>query len=146
MRSFGTLLLGLVAVCSAHAQEGRGPGRGRPSPNIGFTALDLNGDGTLDATEIDAAAKSLAKLDKDNDGQITSDEARMAMPQGRGRGGPGGGRGGEQEGAPPVDMVAETVKTLMAFDANDDGKLSRSELPNASREFSIAATRTRTGS
>src|ERR1022692_2913131 len=45
-----------------------------------------------------------------------------------GRGGPGGGRGGS-EGRAPSDIVEETVKSLMAFDANGDGKLSRSELP-----------------
>ena len=42
--------------------------------------------------EIHAAPGSLAKLDKDADGQITSDEIRMSMPQGRGRGGPARGR------------------------------------------------------
>lgn len=97
-------------------------------PSLGFTALDVNGDGILDAEEIDAAPAWLAKLDKNSDGQITSDEVRMAMPEGRGRGGPGRGRGGPEEGA-GSNVVEDTVKTLMAFDANGDGKLSRAELP-----------------
>jgi Ca2+-binding EF-hand superfamily protein len=130
-----TIALGLLALGAAQSQDGRGPGRGRfPAPNVGFTALDSNGDGVVDAAEIAAAPTSLAKLDKDGDGQITSDEVRLAMPQGRG--GPGGpgrggpGRGGEKsEGETQAAMVEETVKTLMAFDANGDGKLSRSELP-----------------
>jgi len=128
MRSIWIVIVGLSAGLSvAPAQDGRGPGRGRPS--VGFTALDANGDGVLDAQEIAAAPASLAKLDKNSDGRITSDEARPAMPEGRGRGRGGPGRGGESENAASADMVEETVKTLMAFDANGDGKLSRSELP-----------------
>lgn len=115
------IAVGLVAGLAVQAQDGRGAGRGRPS--AGFTVLDLNGDGALDATEIEAAPKSLAKLDKDGDGQITSDEVRQSMPQGRGRG------RGESEGGGQINIVEDTVKTLMAFDANGDGKLSREELP-----------------
>jgi Ca2+-binding EF-hand superfamily protein len=143
MRTVFIAALSLFAALAASAQDGPGPqpfgqdggrgGRGRPIPNAGFTALDANNDGVLDATEIDAAPGALAKLDKNADGQISADEARAAMPAGRGRGGPGGpgGRGGRsgEEGAPQVDIVDETVKTLMAFDDNGDGKISRAELP-----------------
>jgi len=83
----------MAALC-AQAQDGRGPGGrgpGRGRPSAGFTVLDLNGDGILDAAEIDAAPLSLAKLDKNSDGQITSEEVRMSMSEGRGRGGPGEG-------------------------------------------------------
>ncbi len=127
MRIACIIAVGWIAGLAVQAQDGRGPGRGRPS--AGFTVLDLNGDGILDAAEIEAAPRSLAKLDKNADGQITSDEVRQAMPQGRGRGGPGGGRGAGEGAGAPVNLVDETVKTLMAFDANGDGKLSRSELP-----------------
>lgn len=133
MRLISTFIIGLLAglaPTSAQQQQqgfGRGPGRGRPS--VGFNALDLNGDGALDAQEIAAAATSLARLDKNQDGQITSDEARPAMPDGRGRGGPEGGRRGPDDN-PGGDVVEEMVKTLMAFDANGDGKLSKSELPD----------------
>ena len=34
-----------------------------------------------------------------------------------------------EKAAPAANVVEDTVKTLMAFDANGDGKLSRSELP-----------------
>jgi Ca2+-binding EF-hand superfamily protein len=138
MRLIKLLVVGLfVGLAVAPAQDGRGggqpgqpgfgrgPGRGRPS--VAFTVLDVNADGVLDAQEIAAAPASLAKLDKNSDGQITSDEVRPAMPEGRGRGGPG--RGEEQEGDSPAQLADDTVKALMAFDANGDGKLSRAELP-----------------
>jgi len=130
MRLVWAVLLTLFAgIATLAAQDGRGPGRGRfPAPNLGFTTLDANGDGVLDAQEIAAAPAALARLDKNSDGRITTDEARPPMPEGRGRGGPGGGRGGPEE-KPAVDVVEETVKALMTFDANGDGKLSRSELP-----------------
>jgi Ca2+-binding EF-hand superfamily protein len=101
-------------------EDRRGPGRGG-FPSVGFTLLDTNGDGTLDFREIDAAPAVLSKLDKNSDGQISADEVRPALPEGRRRGGPEGGAGG--------NVVEDTVKTLMAFDANGDGKLSKAELP-----------------
>jgi len=123
MKTTWIICLGLVAgLAFAQSQEGRrGPGRGGFPRSIGFAALDTNGDGTLDAHEIDAAPAILAKLDKNSDGQITADEVRPAFPEGRERRGSEGGATG--------DVVEETVKTLMAFDANGDGKLSKSELP-----------------
>jgi Ca2+-binding EF-hand superfamily protein len=139
MRIAFTITLGLFLglAVAAQAQDdhgpdragqrpgfGRGPDGGRfPQPNVGFTAIDTNGNLILESEEIDAAPKSLAKLDKDGDGQITSDEVRMSMPQRRPR------RDEEKEGGPPPNLIEDTVKTLMAFDANGDGKLSRSELP-----------------
>ena len=133
MRFTWIAVVGLLAVTAvALAQDGRGRGPGRGQPSVGFTALDTNRDGVLDGDEIAAAPAVLARLDKNSDGRITSDEARPAMPEGRGRGGPEGGRGrgrGEGEDNAAPDVVEETVKTLMAFDANGDGKLSRSELP-----------------
>ena len=128
----------LVGLAPGQAQDGRGPGpsgqdgrggggRFQP-PAVGFAALDLNGDGVLDGEELDAAPASLAKLDKNHDGRITPEEARPPMTEGRGRGGPEGGRRGPEEGAGP-NVVEETVKSLMAFDANGDGKLSKSEVP-----------------
>src|SRR5580698_4833114 len=98
MRLSWILIVGLLSWSAvALAQDGRGRGPGRGQPSVGFTALDTNSDGVLDAQEIAAAPAALAKLDKNSDGQITSDEVRSAMPEGRGRGGPDGG-GGRGEG------------------------------------------------
>ncbi len=102
-------------------------------PSVLWTALDADHDGTLSAAELAAAPKALRTLDKNQDGNLTMDELRPAGRGGEGRGDGGGrGEGGERreggEGA-PVDNTEETVKTLMAFDANGDGKLQKSELP-----------------
>jgi len=140
MRITSAVRIGLfVGLALAHAQErtegrprpGFGQGQGRSGfPSPGFAALDTNGDGTLDAREIEAAPSALAKLDKNSDGQITADEVRPAFPEGRGPGGPGEGRGRREPGGDAGgNVVEENVKTLMAFDANGDGKLSKAELP-----------------
>jgi Ca2+-binding EF-hand superfamily protein len=80
----------------AQAAPARGPGgdhdheRGGPRGFPGgpprdpiMNALDANQDGALDARERQVAAKALAALDRDHDGQLTEDEVRPAMPFGR---------------------------------------------------------------
>ena len=55
MRLTWTVILGLLAgLAVAPAQDGRGRGRGGRFPGgyLGFTTLDMNGDGVLDAKEI----------------------------------------------------------------------------------------------
>ena len=78
--------------------QGRMGGQ-RPMMPI-IEALDLNKDGIIQAEELARASKSLATLDKNEDGKLTPDELRP--PQLRGRGGfqgPGGeGRRGGPEG------------------------------------------------
>jgi len=39
-----------------------------------MTALDANGGGTIDAWELENATKLLRKLDRNGDGQLTSEE------------------------------------------------------------------------
>jgi hypothetical protein len=93
-----------VPPAAARAQEtgvpAGGPERSESrlpaSPTL--TALDLNGDGIIDADELARAGESLKKLDKNGDGKLTPDEYRPQRPGGIG--GPGGqGRGpGGQDG------------------------------------------------
>jgi hypothetical protein len=116
-----------------------------------FRALDANGDGAIDKAELVDAVTSLRVLDKNKDGQITSDELRG--PGGEGRAPQGNGR---QENAPPdqaggprqpwilvhadeIDLdrdkiisrdeiVGEATKAFAGYDANNDNKLTEAEL------------------
>ena len=123
----GTVLsLAVTLVLTATAQDrrpegGRGRDGGPPRMNPMFAALDANGDGTIDASELANASVALKKLDRNGDGKLTEDEVR---PSFGGRGGPGG-PGGNQ-GAGNVD---EVVARMLQFDKNADGKLAKDELP-----------------
>ena len=52
-----------------------GPGAGMPLPLV-IRTLDGNGDGVLDAQEIENAPAALRKLDRNGDGKLTPDEYR----------------------------------------------------------------------
>ncbi len=82
-------------------QDGAGAdGPRRPVPPL-MAALDANGDGVIDETEIKNAAEALKKLDKNGDGKITAEEIRPQRPGGPGAGGPGFGPEGQGPGNPP---------------------------------------------
>lgn len=137
-----SFLFALVAGFAMAQQGPGGPGGMsfiRMSPIL--NAVNVNQDGTLSADEIANAPAQLRKLDKNGDGKLTRDEAGLQMG-GRGRGGEGRGgegRGGEGRGGegrgdgdePPAAAPSadELTATLMAFDANHDGKLEKDELP-----------------
>jgi len=125
----GTLLLLTLA---AQAQDfpqgrgGRGPGRGGFNVNVGVTALDTDRDGVLSSEELANAPAALKKLDRNTDGRVTEDEVPFIVMQARdGR----GGRGRGEEAGPGAASANDTLQTLMAFDANHDGKISKEELP-----------------
>jgi hypothetical protein len=77
-----------------------GPDGKRPAPPI-IAALDLNGDGVIDADEISKAADSLKTLDKNGDGKLTEEELHPPRPDGPGGPGGPGGKGGGPEGKGP---------------------------------------------
>jgi Ca2+-binding EF-hand superfamily protein len=109
-----------------------GPPRGisfiRMSPAL--NAIDVNQDGTLAAPEISGASAQLQKLDKNGDGRLSREEAGIRMERGRG-GRDRGGREGEEREEPPAaaPTAEELTDTLMSFDADRNGKLEKSEVP-----------------
>lgn len=112
-----------LLAAAAYAQRPEGFGRGEPMLSPAAQALDTDRDGSISASELAAAAKSLQALDRNGDGRLTSDEVR---PQMGGRGGRGRGEGPGESAGPDAE---ELVKTLMAFDKNSDGQLAKDEVP-----------------
>jgi hypothetical protein len=86
----------------------------RPPTPLIIKALDANGDGVIDATEIANAPAALKTLDKNGDGQLTRNEYQGPRPPrpfgqgGQGQGpdgnqGPGGDDNNMPPGPPPAD-------------------------------------------
>lgn len=124
----GFALAVLLAIGTVSAQEG--PGQMsfiRMSPIL--NSVDVNRDGILSAAEIADAPAQLRKLDKNGDGRLTRDEAGLQMG-GRGGRGRGEGEGGGDEPPSPAPSAAELTDMLMAFDANHNGLLEKSEVPD----------------
>jgi Ca2+-binding EF-hand superfamily protein len=89
----------------------QGPAKGPGSqPRVPLLALDTDHDGMLSAAEIAAAPRSLATLDRNQDGRLTDDEY-LPPPQASGA------------------SAEELVQQLMALDRNQDGVLTPNELP-----------------
>jgi Ca2+-binding EF-hand superfamily protein len=100
--------------------NGGGPGGGGhcPPPDPVFTALDTNHDGVIDSNEIAGASAALKTLDKNGDGQLTTDEYQPARPAQT-------GNTENQQHQPPPSPV------INALDKNSDGVISASEIANA---------------
>lgn len=128
-KSIPILLLTTALALTAQAPERRGPGRegGFMRFHPVLSALDADHDGVISAAELAQAPQVLKNLDKNNDGTLAMEEMRPA-PFGR-LGGPGGpgGRPGER-GERPNDGAA-MADQLMQFDKNNDGALTKDEVP-----------------
>lgn len=144
MRPYFLLACTSCLALTASSAFAQGPGgregfrgrQGQMNPVVG--ALDADGDGEISATELEQSTASLKKLDKNSDGKLTEDELRPQFGGDRERGGFGGGRGGGRggfgggrggfgggRGSGGEDMA----NRLMEFDADKDGELSKTELP-----------------
>src|SRR5690242_20240461 len=95
MKTIRLTALAIGIACALAAQE-RG-GRGFGPPNLLWTVLDADHDGTVSSAELSNAPAALRTLDKNRDGKLTPDETRAAMPFGRGGFEGRGGRGPEGE-------------------------------------------------
>ena len=112
---------------------GAGP-RHRPPPLPLVTVLDANHDGVIDASEIADAPAALKTLDKNGDGQLTTEEYLPPLP-------PGAPKDAPRPPLPPIVKVLDTngdgvidageianaSAALKALDRNGDGQLSRNE-------------------
>lgn len=124
-----SLALALPALAQDQAPPPPPPPGGHPPLPPVIAALDVNGDGVIDATEMANASTELLTLDANADGQLTKDELIPAPPSGgKGQGRPPGpppGKSGKHPGQPPVPPI------MTALDANGDGTLDAGEIANA---------------
>jgi Ca2+-binding EF-hand superfamily protein len=106
-----------------------------------LVALDADKDGTISKSEIENASTALLTLDKNGDGELSTEEMRPDFAGMRGgpfgRGSPEGerpegerGPGGFGSGDPAAFMA----RMFTERDANNDGKLSKDELPEQMAE------------
>jgi Ca2+-binding EF-hand superfamily protein len=147
------ILVAAGAATAARALRQDAPVRGRGPAGLNgfslFSAIDNDGQAGLSQAEVEQSVAVLQALDKNHDGRVTSDELPVVGRGGFGSRGPGrfggrreGGDGrGEFEGprgqgrddepgeAAPAS-ADDLTATLMAFDQNKDGKLTRSEVPD----------------
>ena len=103
-----------------------GPGRGpRPSPRSlpVMAAIDRDADGEITSEELGSASAALRSLDSDGDGSLSESEMMPAPPESRG---PGGGR----PGGPPGGQG--TIPMIAALDPHASGDLSPAEIDSAS--------------
>jgi predicted O-methyltransferase YrrM len=97
------------------AQQPDRQGRGG-QPGALLQVFDTDHDGTLSASEIDAAPAELRERDANKDGKLTADE----LPRGQGgRGGGGGGRGNFGGGGATAEADSELNKPMLP---KDDGE------------------------
>lgn len=125
---------------SGNRPGGFGGQRGGMGMNPIIAALDANRDGELSKEEIANASKALAKLDKNTDGKLdatelrpqfgrrSGDQERPGRPGGESARGPGGDRGPMQD---PKEMAAR----MMKLDRDNDGKLSKTEVPERMQQM-----------
>jgi Ca2+-binding EF-hand superfamily protein len=120
-------LIGVATLSVAFLASAQGPEGGRRGPRMdpASIALDADGNGVISAEEIRQSSAALKKLDKNDDGKLTEDELRPNF----GPGGPGGPGGRGERGGPGGPPQEDLTETLMAFDRNGDGKLTKSEVP-----------------
>lgn len=109
-----------------------------PRPNPMFEAIDTDGDNVISAKELRKAVAALKRLDADEDGNITLEEA---SPRG-GPGGPGGfadrimENDANKDGKLTPDEVPEPLaRMLTGADLNADGAIDREELDKAMQTF-----------
>ena len=131
----GAAVLAASACGLAQAQDGSQERGGRQ----GMFQSDANSDGVLSRAEFDAGrAAMFARLDGDNNGQLTREEMRAQRAEHRGR--RGGHRGGGMHSLTSADadndgnitrdeFLARPIERFNQLDADNDGVISAAERP-----------------
>lgn len=147
------LTLGIAATAAGLALPAAAAETASPRAKMMFWFMDRNGDGYIDATEIEAVRTARFKtMDADGDGKLTRAEANAAFEAGRGRGWHGGKHKAEDasmrgdrsakreqamlkrfgftdgsDSVTLVEFVAVDSPMLKRADTNGDGKISEAE-------------------
>ncbi|MCB9876417.1 MAG: hypothetical protein H6835_02355 [Planctomycetes bacterium] len=146
---FVVTLTCLSAALPAQDRRGgrgdRGPRGMRMPPLPAVQVLDADQDGEISAAERKAAASALLTLDKNGDGNLTSDELMPDFGGRRGADGPPGGGPGGFPGGPggppgmggpggPMGMMG-AHPVMAALDLDGDGELFDDEVTDAARSL-----------
>jgi Ca2+-binding EF-hand superfamily protein len=121
------------------AEQSAVPREARPAEEAGaiFARLDVNQDGFVTAGEVSEQQKALFERllrtdDTNGDKQLSREEFQSGLtPDGNARQPLAGGPPGRPGGGPPPVAPRQMFERL---DANQDGKLTREELPERMRE------------
>ena len=115
--ALGASALGVNAQDDNGAPPSNGPGKGRhhPPPLPLVIALDANHDRVIDANEIANASTALLTLDKNSDGQLSTNEYLPALPA----------------NAPKDAHHPPQAAIVKALDVNGDGVIDAGEIANA---------------
>ncbi len=154
-----TFVIGMISLVQVgRAQQPGAKGQRRQAvqgglPDLLFQVLDVDRDGTLSPSEIDAAATKLRERDSNKDGKLTPDELPRRLQRGRPVNDPGPveSSGGPQKPALPkddgekriLDALAEARRGQRYANVSEaDGRLMRqlTEAVNAKRVVELGTS------
>jgi caffeoyl-CoA O-methyltransferase len=127
--AIATLIGASVLARYGSGQQPGQPGRAGPSNSL-LQAFDTDHDGTLSASEIDAAAAKLRERDANKDGKLTADE----LPRGQ------GGRGGPGRGAAAMEVESELSKPPLPKDDGERRILAALERARGGERYANVST------
>jgi hypothetical protein len=138
------MIIKSFAVVAGLAASFAVPAFAQPGPAAMFDRFDSDGDGAVTYSEVQAwRTRFFTRADADANGFVTAEEIQAMRAQAagdgvQGRGSRRGGRGGDPIARHDADgdgqlsqaeFVDAPFPALERFDRNNDGRLTRDELP-----------------